>query len=209
MERYEIRLSGSGGQGLGLAGLVLAESLALEQNLYAVMTQAYGPEARGGASKSEVVVSDTDIHYPKAICPDFLLAINPESFRKFGNDTRPGGIILVETSAYAPGWGLQTDNLLCVPMADVVQKVTGRQTSINAVALGVMAEILDFIDAEALERVMLRRFPRQYEALNRQAYLAGRTYVQEKGVESMHPGRLQSDFPADLCDDTGDHPSEE
>jgi 2-oxoglutarate ferredoxin oxidoreductase subunit gamma len=78
--RTEFRLSGSGGQGLLLAGIVLAEAAILEDK-NAVQTQSYGPEARGGASKAEVVVSDEDIDYPKATDPDFLLALTPESYK--------------------------------------------------------------------------------------------------------------------------------
>jgi len=201
IERYEIRLGGSGGQGLGMAGLVLAESLALEQKMQAVMTQAYGPEARGGASKSEIVVSHQEIHYPKAISPDFLLALNHESFRKFGNDTKSSGIILVESTAYDPAYGLQADNIHCVPMAEIIQRLSGRQTAVNAVALGALAELLDFVDADALERVMVRRFPRNFETTNRQAFQAGRQYIKEHSREKLHPAGFSED-PQDLgCED--------
>ncbi len=209
IERYEIRLSGSGGQGLGMAGLVLAEALALEQNMQAVMTQAYGPEARGGASKSEVVVSQVDIHYPKAISPDFLLALNPESFRKFGNDTKPDALVLVESTAYQGGYALQTDRIYCVPMVEIIMKLSGRQTAVNAVALGVLAEMLDFVDASALERVMVRRFPRSFEAANRQAFLAGRQYMLEKRQEDLHPRRFAEDVLDSGCEDLELHQSEE
>jgi 2-oxoglutarate ferredoxin oxidoreductase subunit gamma len=209
IERYEIRLTGSGGQGLGMAGLVLAECLALEQNMQAVMTQAYGPEARGGASKSEVVTSHRDIHYPKAISPDFLLALNTESFRKFGNDTKPNALILVESTAYQSGYGLQTDHIYCVPMVDIIMKLSGRQTAVNAVALGALAELLDFVDVDALERVMVRRFPRHFETANRQAFQAGRQYMIEKSREELHPRRFSEDFQDQGCEDLEWHQSEE
>ena len=72
--RYEVRLSGEGGQGLVLAGKVLAEAAAIYDDKNATQSQSYGPEARGGASRSEVIISDDDIDYPKAVDIDLLLA---------------------------------------------------------------------------------------------------------------------------------------
>jgi Pyruvate/2-oxoacid:ferredoxin oxidoreductase gamma subunit len=94
--RVEFRLSGSGGQGLLLAGIVLAEAAILDDK-NAVQTQSYGPEARGGASKAEVVVSDEEIDYPKAVDPDYLLALTPESYRTYG-PLMGKGLIIVDSS---------------------------------------------------------------------------------------------------------------
>ncbi|HPE37518.1 MAG TPA: 2-oxoacid:acceptor oxidoreductase family protein, partial [Spirochaetales bacterium] len=91
--RTEFRLSGSGGQGLLLAGIVLAEAAILEDK-NAVQTQSYGPEARGGASKAEVVISGEDIDYPKATDPDYLLALTQESYKSFGPLMGKGTIIV-------------------------------------------------------------------------------------------------------------------
>ncbi len=79
MERYEIRLSGTGGQGLIFAGIILAEAAGIHDGKYVCQTQSYGPEARGGASKAEVVISDREIDYPEAIKPDLLLAMSQKS----------------------------------------------------------------------------------------------------------------------------------
>ena len=79
VKRYEIRLAGSGGQGLILAGVILAEAAGIYDGKFVCQTQSYGPEARGGASKAEVVISDEEIDYPKAIRPDVLLAMNQKS----------------------------------------------------------------------------------------------------------------------------------
>ncbi len=98
MERYEIRLSGSGGQGLILAGKILAEAAAIYEGLNAVQTQSYGPEARGGASKAEVVISDTEIEYPKAIELDLLLSLTQESCMKYSSDLKEGGILIIDSS---------------------------------------------------------------------------------------------------------------
>lgn len=89
MERYEIRLSGSGGQGLIIAGIILAEAAGIYDGKFVCQTQSYGPEARGGASKAEVVISDEEIDYPKAIKPDLLLAMNQKSCDVYFFDLKP------------------------------------------------------------------------------------------------------------------------
>ncbi|MGA9756425.1 MAG: 2-oxoacid:acceptor oxidoreductase family protein [Desulfobaccales bacterium] len=94
--RYEVRLAGSGGQGLILAGIILAEAGGIYDGKFVCQTQSYGPEARGGASKAEVVISDAEIDYPKAIQPDVLLAMNQKSLDAFIVDLKPGGLLLVD-----------------------------------------------------------------------------------------------------------------
>ncbi len=98
-ERYEMRLSGEGGQGLVLAGKILAEAAAIYDDKNATQSQSYGPEVRGGASKSEVIVSDGAIDYPKAENLDLLLALTQESFDKYHGDLRPGGWLVVDAEA--------------------------------------------------------------------------------------------------------------
>jgi len=92
-----VRLSGSGGQGLILAGIILAEG-AISSNLNAVQTQSYGPEARGGASKSEVIISDSDINFPKIIKPNILLSLTQKSLNEYLKDIESSGIIIVDSS---------------------------------------------------------------------------------------------------------------
>ena len=89
--RYEARLSGSGGQGLILAGKILAEAAAIYENKNATQSQSYGPEARGGASKSEVIISDGDIDFPKATRLDVLLCLTQEACDKYVADLKEDG----------------------------------------------------------------------------------------------------------------------
>jgi 2-oxoglutarate ferredoxin oxidoreductase subunit gamma len=98
-QKTEIRLSGSGGQGLILAGVILAEAAAIYEGKNAVQTQSYGPEARGGSSKSEVIISDSEILYPKTTRLDYLLALNQESCDKYAHDLKDDGLLLVDTDA--------------------------------------------------------------------------------------------------------------
>src|SRR3970040_612962 len=95
--RYELRFSGSGGQGMILAGIIIAEAAAIYDGKKAVQSQSYGPESRGGASRSEVIISDEDIDYPKATSIDFMLALTQEACTKYHKDIKKGGILLVDS----------------------------------------------------------------------------------------------------------------
>ncbi|MCX5798633.1 MAG: 2-oxoacid:acceptor oxidoreductase family protein, partial [Proteobacteria bacterium] len=96
--RYDIRLSGSGGQGLILMGIILAEAIGIYDGKYVAQTQSYGPEARGGSSKAEVVVSNEEIDYPKAMKLDLLLAMNQKSCDDYYMDLKPDGILIVDST---------------------------------------------------------------------------------------------------------------
>src|SRR5512138_314017 len=95
--RYEIRFSGAGGQGLILAGVIMAEAASIYDGKQAVQSQSYGPEARGGASKSEVIISEQAIDYPKATVVDALLALTQEAADKYSHDLKKGGMLLIDS----------------------------------------------------------------------------------------------------------------
>ena len=96
--RYEVRLSGEGGQGIVLAGVILAEAAAIYDGKNATQTQVYGPESRGGASKAEVIISDEEIDYPKALAVNLLLALTQAAADKYAADLKPSGLLVVDSS---------------------------------------------------------------------------------------------------------------
>ena len=167
--RVEFRLSGSGGQGLLLAGIVLAEAAILDDK-NAVQTQSYGPEARGGASKAEVVVSDEDIDYPKATDPDYLLALTPEAYRTYG-PSMGGGLILVDASVpLDPAIAART---VAVPILETASGKLGRKVVANIVALGVLGGISKIASRASLEAAVASRVPKGTTELNLAALRAG------------------------------------
>ena len=95
--RKEIRVSGSGGQGIILISKVLAEAAAVYEDLNATQTQSYGPEARGGSSRADVIISDEDIDYPKAEHLDVLMSLTQEACNQYVRDLKPGGILVYST----------------------------------------------------------------------------------------------------------------
>ncbi|EOD01097.1 2-oxoacid:acceptor oxidoreductase family protein [Caldisalinibacter kiritimatiensis] len=168
--QYEIRLSGSGGQGLILAGIILAEA-ALLDGKNTVQSQSYGPEARGGASKSEVIISDNNINYPKVRKCDLLLSLTQEACNKYCNSTKKNGILIVDEKVIPP----DLDNVQIHKtsiLRTAAEKIKAPIVS-NIVALGVLCETTNIVSKESLLKAILNRVPRGTEELNKKAFEAG------------------------------------
>lgn len=178
--RYEIRLSGEGGQGLVLAGKILAEAAAIYDGRNATQSQSYGPEARGGASKSEVIIADGEIDYPKAERLDLQLALTQEALDKYWKDLRPGGWLIVDSEAVTrlPEGELR---LVRLPFVRLARERLGKPVVANIVALGVIVRLSRAVSEEGAEEAILARVPRGTEDLNRQAYRLGLELADELG----------------------------
>jgi 2-oxoglutarate ferredoxin oxidoreductase subunit gamma len=176
--RYDIRLSGEGGQGLVLAGRILAEAAAIYDGKNATQSQSYGPEARGGASRSEVIISDEDIDYPKATRLDLLLALTQESCSKYFKDLKDSGILLVDSGAVTrvPEGNYKVYK---VPISDIARSRLGRVVVANIVALGIIAGLSKIVSVEALESAVLARVPKGTEDLNLKAFRTGIEIAQQ------------------------------
>ncbi|OAT85919.1 2-oxoglutarate ferredoxin oxidoreductase subunit gamma [Desulfotomaculum copahuensis] len=170
-ETKEIRLSGSGGQGLILAGIILAEA-GIREGKKAVQTQSYGPEARGGASKAEVILSDGPVDYPKVEYAGILLVMNQESCRKYMPLLKEGGVAIVDTT-YVQDIPPVKGRVYALPISLLARQKTGRELVANIVALGVLAGITGLVGRESLERAVIARIPPGTEELNRKALDAG------------------------------------
>lgn len=171
--RYELRLSGEGGQGLVLAGKILAEAAAIYDEKNATQSQSYGPEARGGASKSEVIISDGEIDYPKAENLDLLLALTQEAFDKYHKDLQPGGFLVVDADAVTRLPDTSQWRLIPVPFERLARENLGKVIVANIVALGVIVRLSKVVSEGAAEQAILARVPRGTEDLNRRAFQLG------------------------------------
>jgi len=168
--RYEIRLSGSGGQGLILMGIILAEAIGIYDGKYVAQTQSYGPEARGGSSKSEVVVSDEEIDYPKAMKLDLLLAMNQKSCDEFYPDLKPDGLLIVDSTFVAQ---LPTPKVFQIPFTRMARETFKKEVVANIIALGALSQLSPIVTPKAIESAVLARVPRGTEKLNHDALRAG------------------------------------
>ncbi|MCE5257265.1 MAG: 2-oxoacid:acceptor oxidoreductase family protein [Spirochaetaceae bacterium] len=167
--RVEFRLSGSGGQGLLLAGIVLAEA-AIVDGKNAVQTQSYGPEARGGSSKAEVIISDEEIDYPKATDPDYLLALTDDAYQTYGSLMKKGTIITDSSVKLDPKMGVKT---IVLPILQTAREAVGKQVVANIVALGALGGVSGIVSRQALEQSVLSRVPKGTGELNLKALAAG------------------------------------
>ena len=175
-------MAGSGGQGLILAGIILAEAAGVYDGKFVCQTQSYGPEARGGASKAEVVISDVEIDYPKAIQPDVLLAMNQKSLDAFSSDLKPGGLLLVDADLVLE---LPSSRSLALPFTRIAREL-GRTMVANIVALGALAQLTGAVSLESLTAAVLARVPKGTEDLNRRALAAGVAAAQAMGEGSKY-----------------------
>ncbi len=168
--RYEIRLSGSGGQGLILMGIILAEAVGIYEGKFVAQTQSYGPEARGGSSKSEVIVSDEEIDYPKAMRLDLLLAMNQKACDEFYPDLKPEGILIVDSTFVTQ---FPVPKAYRIPFTRIAREKFNREVVANIVALGALTQLTPVVSPKAVEAAVLARVPKGTEKLNRDALRAG------------------------------------
>jgi 2-oxoglutarate ferredoxin oxidoreductase subunit gamma len=175
--RYEIRLAGSGGQGLILAGIILAEAAGLYDGKFVCQTQSYGPEARGGASKAEVVISDSEIDYPMAIQPDVFLAMNQKSLDTFISELKPDGLLLVDADLVTEFPARQA---VALPFTRIARDL-GKVMVANIVALGALSQLTGLVSLQGLAAALRARVPRGTEELNQRALAAGVAAAQSVG----------------------------
>ena len=175
MSRLEMRLSGSGGQGLILAGIILAEAAILDKK-NAVQSQSYGPEARGGSSKSEVLISDEVIHYPKVVKPDLLLAMTQEALDKYSYDL-PNDAILVIDTTFVKDISEQFTNVYKLPVTEQAKEVLGRTLFANIIAIGAIVALTKAVSKESALKAVLARVPKGTEVKNEQAFELGMSFV--------------------------------
>lgn len=169
-DRYEFRLAGEGGQGMILAGVILAEAAAIHDGMSAVQTQSYGPEARGGASRSEVIIARGEIDYPKVMAADLLLCMSQEACDKFYAQVKEAGYIVVDSTNVSR---IPSHRAIAVPFSDVAEQVTGRTITASMVALGFVSGLTSVVTREALEKAARERVPAGTEKMNLQALEAG------------------------------------
>jgi len=171
-ERYELRFSGSGGQGMILAGIIMAEAACIYGEKNAVQSQSYGPESRGGASKAEVIISGQPIDYPKATSIDCMLAMTQEACSKYHHDIKPGGILLIDSDEVkeAPKGDFR---VLSFPIIETARKELGKTIVANIISLGMITEITGIVTHEAIEKAVLARVPQAFLDLNKKAIQIG------------------------------------
>lgn len=192
--RYEIRFSGSGGQGIITAAVVLADAVGTLDGKYVCQTQSYGPEARGGKSKAEVVISNSPIDYPKAMYIDLLLAMTQAACDAYFFEIKSHGLLVVDSTLVEQ---VPTSRAIAIPFTRIARKDIGRELVANMVALGAVGSISGQVNLKHLEQALLSRVPAGTEAMNREALQAGIEEARKIDINSL-PRSFASEWEAEL-----------
>jgi 2-oxoglutarate ferredoxin oxidoreductase subunit gamma len=170
----ELKLSGSGGQGLILAGVILAES-ALLDGKQVIQSQSYGPEARGGSSKAEVIISGSEIDFVKVQKCDMLLCLTQDAYDKYGKDFTRVLILDERITMKYP----EPEKVLRLPILNTASEKLGKPMVANIIALGAINGLLNIISKESLLKAVLSRVPKGTEDLNKLALESGYKLVEK------------------------------
>ena len=181
--RNEIRIAGFGGQGIVLAGYLVGKALALYDGYEAVMTQAYGPEARGGASSANIVVSDEPIDFPFVQHPDIFIALSQEGYSKFRESSRPDALVLIDEDLVSPD---EDDQVCSIPATRLADDL-GRRIVANVVMVGYFTVVADLVSYSAVEKAIKTSVKPKIIDLNINALRIGYEYQNVHGS----PGVIQ------------------
>lgn len=172
MYKWKLVFSGAGGQGVITAAIILAEAAAIHENMNAIQSQSYGAEARGGATRSDIVISDTDIHYPKVAQPNVLVCLTQESYNKFGGIIRPGGDLIIDTRFVTQKIKIDAIQYR-LPLYETVMEKIGRPIVFNICMLGAVIGITEIVKPESIMNVLESRIPSSFIDMNKQALELG------------------------------------
>ncbi len=178
MKRYEIRIAGFGGQGVVTIGKVLGVAAALHDRKNAVQTQSYGPESRGGACKSEVVLSDGEINYPKVRSADVLVALSQTALDAYLKELKAGGLLIIDPLTVMKEIPRTDIRVAKVPTAEIALEVGDKKFQ-NMVALGALASLTRVLSQKSLEEAIGETVPPRTLTKNLEAFQRGVEYARD------------------------------
>jgi len=173
--RVEIRFAGFGGQGIIKSGIITAAAASIYARKNAVQTQSYGPESRGGACKSEVVISEEEIDFPKVVEPDVLVVMSQHAYNEYAENVKAGGTILLDSDMIPHEKTLRSVRVFRIPATKIAEGL-GRKIVANIVMLGAFVALTDLLDKNALKESIKENIPKGTEELNLTAFEKGYEY---------------------------------
>jgi 2-oxoglutarate ferredoxin oxidoreductase subunit gamma len=173
--RVEVRFAGFGGQGIIKSGIITAAAACIYSGKNAVQTQSYGPESRGGACKSEVVISEEEIDFPKVTSPDVLIVMSQHAYNEYAEKVTPGGTIILDPDMIPHEKKLKNVKIFRVPATKIAEEL-GRKIIANIVMLGAFSAVTRIVDKESLKKSVKTNVPKGTEELNLTAFEKGYQY---------------------------------
>jgi 2-oxoglutarate ferredoxin oxidoreductase subunit gamma len=186
-ERFRLIFAGSGGQGLITASIILAEAAIHFERWNAVQTQVYGPEARGGLSRSDLIISPDEINYPRVTQPNILVCLSQQAYDRYAAEIRPGGLLLTDSGLVHQRPTVDARQR-SFPFHETVSEKLGSVQSANICMLGALVEITDIVRFGSLQEAVRRRFSGAAVDANLQALEVGRALAGESRAHSSAPG---------------------
>jgi 2-oxoglutarate ferredoxin oxidoreductase subunit gamma len=183
MESRRIVLSGYGGQGIVTASIVLAEAAAIYEGLNAVQTQFYGPEARGGATRADVIISQKPIHFPKVLNPHILVCLSQEAYNKFWESIRPGGLLLVDEKFVKIDQKVEARQYK-LDMYQSVMSEIGNPLVFNICMLGALIGMSNIVNPESVNTLLETKVPPEFIEMNKKAFDIGLKMAEDYGGNS-------------------------
>jgi len=171
MTNYEIRLSGSGGQGLILAGIILGRAAVLDKRRV-TQTQSYGPESRGGSSRADVIISDQEIYFPEATSFNCLLALTQEACDKYLFDLRENGILIIDTT-FVKNLALAAEQTYELPFTEIAIEKLGSPISTNILSLAFLVKVTGIVKESSLKQSISESVKPAFVDLNLKAMKLG------------------------------------
>jgi len=174
--RVEIRFAGFGGQGIIKSGIIVAAAACIHSGKNAVQTQSYGPESRGGACKSEVVISDEEIDFPKVVEPDVLVVMSQHAYNEYAENVKNGGILIMDPDMIPHEKDLKNVKVFRIPASKIAEEL-GRKIVANIVMLGAFVSITNLLNENAVKESIKANIPEGTEKLNLTAFEKGYEYA--------------------------------
>ena len=197
MSKMELRLAGSGGQGVILASVILAEA-AVQSGKHTAQSQSYGPEARGGACKAETLISDAPIGFTKVQQPTFLMALTQKALDTYTRSLPEGCLVLLHESLTVPE-SLSGHRVLSLPILRIAKETVGRVQTANVLAVGCINGLLGITDIETLKKATLLHVPRGTEEINLRALSEGvklaASVSEKENAPAARPGKKKGANP--------------
>lgn len=167
-ETTGVRLAGRGGQGIMLAGFLLAQA-AMADGMHVVQTQSYGPEARLGAAKSDVILSRSEIAYPEVLAPGVFLCLSSDAFAAYASTVGPEATAIIDERAVS---GVDAPGGVILPLTDTAREC-GAALATNIVGLGALVGIMGLVTERSLHEALAARVAPASLSLNTRAFTAG------------------------------------
>jgi len=176
--RVEIKFGGLGGQGIITAGYITAKAAALHDEKESVFTQDYSAEARGGASTSEVVISDKTINYPQVLHADYLVVMSQSAYNDYLHKLKKGGVLIIEEDLVELDERAKDFKIYKIPATRFAEEI-GNPIVANIVMLGFFVAITGVVSKEAMWKSIEERIPKRFLEMNQKAFLKGYEYGME------------------------------